>query len=348
MMISSSHKKLIWVMLLASIMCFAAMNPVICAETGTDFETKFINATPDAVPILTGTIILGENDSMGPEETLIPPVPQKKGELLTLDECLQLAFDKHPDIAQKRAAIAYQQAKLKQSLALYDPVASLDLSKTYNALESITARETNAGVNITQTIYDSNQRKKQVESDREALLASILDLKSAWVTQAEAVNQAYLNVILQGKLVFIQKDDFDKATNNLKVARGFYNAGAKPKIDVTQAEVEAAQSKISLEQLETAYENALISLASAMAVSLSDIKDANMEDIMKKSFELPPIVDAMKIMEKSNPDLLQLEAKVRSQIALAQAIDNQLKPVLSGQGGYGYQGADNPRIPHGT
>jgi outer membrane protein len=286
------------------------------------------------------------------DEPLVPKFPEKDGAVLTIDDCLRTGFEKHPDLMQKKAVVAQMEARLRQVYSLYDPTVALNLSKTYQETPvqsqgfpsslSYTTRPTQATVNLSQTIYDWDQRKQQLVSARENLEAARLQFLSAWVQTAESIRNAYALAFFLEWVVVIQNDDLIKARNNLNVAQGFYDAGAKAKIDVTQAEFQKSQSEIDLTSSQNDLRDAQAALARTMGVEVEEIVNRN---FTRELYQRLPILDrrqAVEEMKKSNPDVLSCAAAARGNMAMARYFEYQKRPSLAGQGYFGSMGDDLP------
>lgn len=262
-------------------------------------------------------------------EPFLPSAKKPAGPLITLDDCLKTAFMKHPDILSKRTAVDVQEAKLQQIYALYIPTVSVTFTNSYQKPEPANPLPTTnqSQVNASYTLWDSKQRAEKVNAARENLMAAVLDLKSAWVDKADEVIEAYDGVILQEWLVIIQEDDLAKAIENLRVANGFYNAGAKSKIDVTQAEIGVEKSQVNLAKVKTDLRDARVRLAKSVGVDVSEITGKQLEDLLNEEKILPDRQEALAEMEKSHPALLTFTAQEKGALALAKAFENQVLPT---------------------
>ncbi|MCL5773021.1 MAG: TolC family protein [Firmicutes bacterium] len=274
------------------------------------------------------------------QEPFLPPPKKRAGPLLSLDECLQTAFMKHPDILFRRAAVDAQEARLQQVYALYIPTINVTVNDTYqkvtpaNPIPSIAQSQLNASY----TLWDSKQRAEKLNSARENLMAALLNLKSTWIDKVDEVRETYYGVVFEEWLLIIQEDGLAKAIENLRVANGFYQAGAKSKIDVTQAEIETERSQVQLARVKTELLNAKVKLAKAVGIDVSEITDRQLENILEQEMVLPDKNEAVSQMEKSHPSLLTFLAQEKGAMALAKAFENQVLPTIAAQASYGVLG----------
>ncbi|MCE1245196.1 MAG: TolC family protein [Firmicutes bacterium] len=304
----------------------------------------------DPIIVNAGEVSSGQSTQY---EKFIPGFPLSEEKVITLDECLKFAFDHNPDILTKRAVVAQQETKLRQVLSQYDPTLSLELSQT-NSMNRTTpykpAGSTQSLFNISQTLYDWDQRRQQYVATKESLEAVTLQLNAAWIDTAFSITKAYYDLIYYQWLVAIEKDDVDKAQNNLDVSKGFYRSGAKSKIDVTQAEIELNQSQIDLENAENNYRDSVYGLAKATGMDKSMVENRVTRNLLLVNSTIPQRDDAVRIMEKTHPAVINYMAFIRSSLSFAKAYEYQRHPTLAGQAYYGLEKntqLDMPNMPFG-
>ena len=188
---------------------------------------------------------------------------------VSLEECLALAEANHPALDEARAALAVQRAKLggvDASLAFKGSLSVSTSAQTGKDGSGSTA------FSISKLVFDGGktalERKSQVlsvdgatESQREALL-----------TVRTGVKEAYWGLLLAMR----KRDQAEEAVStygrHLEKARGFYEAGAKAKFDVTKAEVDLSNAKIDLLSAESALETASAALSKAVGADLEGVR----------------------------------------------------------------------------
>jgi len=127
---------------------------------------------------------------------------------------------------------------------------------------------------------------------------------------------------------------------HLDQANAFFRVGTKPKFDVTKAEVDLGNARLSVLKAENAVRAAMITLKDVMGVpekadfaiidNLADRKiELELSDVLKKR---------MPTVRISVPSWQNGEAAERS-IELAR---KDYYPILSGSAGYGFSGTDFP------
>ena len=256
-----------------------------------------------------------------------PPHP------LSLDECLKIARQHHPDLASSEALVRAAQARLKASHALFLPRVDFGQSYTrqsYNFAASpgttplqvslFSRRESFAnapyyygGLTVSQTIYDFGHTRGAVRRSESELAGSRQDLKRLEDVVDLNVRTAYFGVLAARELVRIRQDAVDNQTKHLDQVRAFYQVGRRPKIDVTNQEVALANAQVALRQAQADLEVAGATLATSMGLPIEQAPEPmNVLNELQEHEDLPHLLaDA----EKTRPDI----ESVRDQFAAVQA-----------------------------
>jgi outer membrane protein TolC len=86
---------------------------------------------------------------------------------------------------------------------------------------------------------------------------------------ALAVKQSYYNLLLASRLVVVNAQALDRADLNLRSAKGFFEVGTRPRFDVTRAEVDVANSRVSVIRAQNAVSLSRIALNTAMGIAVN-------------------------------------------------------------------------------
>lgn len=191
----------------------------------------------------------------------------REGRPVSLEECLALAEAGHPALEEARAALAGQEAKLEGVRAGFALKGNLSASASkdsgsdgsYSTSFSVSKLISDGGKNALERKSQALSVEGASESRRETLLAV-----------RTGVKEAYWGLLLAMK----KRDQAEEAVStygrHLEKARGFYEAGAKAKFDVTRAEVDLSAARIDLLSAESALETARAALTRAVGVNLDD------------------------------------------------------------------------------
>ncbi|MEW6278911.1 MAG: TolC family protein, partial [Candidatus Eremiobacterota bacterium] len=280
---------------------------------------------------------------------LLPVPDSPPGEPLSFEECLRLALEHHPALKASRAQVLQARAQLGQILALYEPTLAVQASRVFQIVDTKATRaagldpETQLILNVSQNLIDL-KRHDQVLGARCSLEAALYSYQSAWFQQYQSIQQAYADV-LQGELqVAIQQANLQRAQLNRTVSAQFYQAGQKGLVDVTQAETQVAQARVSVVQAENQLVNLRLALARAVGVDRSLVDQRRLEDMLQVA-PRPPDRDAALALLEQNPSLRSLEAQARSFYAQAWAQEEGNLPTMAANVEVGGDGIDAPTIP---
>ena len=287
-----------------------------------------------------------------PAQEGLPP----KGKPLNLEQCVELALKYQPLLQASQASIAAQKARVEQALAAYYP--QINFNSTYNT--STTNFSTvgggairsggnswsftdivSLGPSLNQLIYDFGRTANTVKINRETRSASEQDLQTTIQTVVLNVKQTYYGVLQTLALIKVAEDTLDQNQKRLEQAKGFYEAGTRPKIDVTNAEVNLANVQLSLIRARNNYQVARANLNNAMGLR----EDLNFA--IEESLEFKPKGVALEEILQSaygrRPEILQIKARQRSQEASVELARSSYYPTLSGNASNLYRTDRPPR-----
>ena len=277
----------------------------------------------------------------------------KKGELLTLQRCVEVALKKQPNIIASMYNVNAAQSRIGQAKSGYYP--QIDLSSGYNRISpasgstSSSAASGRTGVDtensfdqftssatLKQTIYDFGKTSTQVRVRNLDLDSSRSDLENITTQIAFNVKQAYYTVLQTKKNKAVSEETVKQFQQHLEQAKGFYEVGTKPKFDVTKAEVDLSNAKLNLIRSENAIRLATATLNNAMGIPyapeyilednlLFRKYDATFEDAVSKAYENRPDMKSSVLKRKAAEESVELSKK-------------NYYPVLTGNAGYNWSG----------
>jgi outer membrane protein len=276
------------------------------------------------------------------------------GKPLSLKECVALALRFNPALRSNLATVDAQKARVEQALSAYYPQISLNTAYNWNtfnfvslggAVRSYTYNWTfidvfSVGPTLNQTIYDFGRTSNSVKINRENVAASEQDLVTTRQTVILNVQQAYFGILQGQRLAEVAKDVVTQTQQHLDQAKGFYQAGTRPKIDVTKAEVDLANAQLALIQANNNLAVAQVTLNNA--IGFTQTLTFPVEDILgftPREYRLEEIV---KTAYDQRPEILQIKAKQRSQEAAVDLARSSYYPILSGNAQYLMRGYHMP------
>ncbi|MBI5344266.1 MAG: TolC family protein, partial [Deltaproteobacteria bacterium] len=212
----------------------------------------------------------------GAEVTLIV----RQGERLNLSRCIEIAEKMQPNIAFAANNVHAARARVLQAQSGYYPQG--DASAGYS--RSDPAAEVGAGpskssdlytgsISLKQNIYDFGRTSGQVNAEKYNLESSRSDLENIRNQTAFNVKAAYYGALLAEKNRDVSQEAVKQFQEHLLQAKGFYEVGTKPKIDVTRAEVDLSGAKVGLIKAENSLRIAKINLRNAMGIPEAPLFD---------------------------------------------------------------------------
>lgn len=116
-----------------------------------------------------------------------------------------------------------------------------------------------------------------------------------------------------------------QAQRHLDLAKGFYEVGLKPKIEVTKAEVELSNAKLNLITAEKQLSQALLNLKVAMgAVDMPDFDIKDEDYAVRKLNEN----EAIQIAIERNPQLQAIKFNKQASISTKELVKKRILPHI--------------------
>ena len=213
-------------------------------------------------------------DSPAPAQLLLSQTatPQP-GNVLTLDEALQIALENHPSIKVSKERIDAQQAVVGQQMAAYYPQINMTNgfqsgnqvgSTTGVADRSFETYLIRTGVNM--TLYNFGKREGTVQSARDTLDATNFNYKTTVDGVIFGVKQSYFTYLGLRAIVKVREDTVKNRQLLARQAQGFYDVGTRARIDVARAESNLYLAEADLITAQNAVKVAWVILKNAMGV----------------------------------------------------------------------------------
>jgi len=283
----------------------------------------------------------------------------KKGELLNLDRCIGIALKNHPGIIAAKNNVSLNQSRTGQAEANYYP--QVNLTAGYRKTSSLTSGAAGSSVPVSQTssdvfdqylssvslsqnIYDFGKTPGQVKIQDLNLESSRSDLENISDQIAFNVRQAYYGVLQARRNRDVAAETVKQFQQRLEQAKGFYDVGTKPKFDVTKAEVDLSNAKLSLIKAENAGRITIVNLNNTMGIPNApeyDIEDNLSFQKYETAFE-----DALSAAFKNRHDIKSILTKTTAAENSVELAKKGYYPALTGNASYNWSGETFP-LDHG-
>ncbi len=271
--------------------------------------------------VLIFLIPAGSQAAEAPVPAAEGPASQTEGEagdkILRIEDAVRIALESNPKIKAARERIGAQQAVLGQSFAAYYPVITLNnfyrntLSSGTTSTQQKSFHFVSSRARFDMTLYNFGKREGTVQSARETLNST----RHAFRTSADevvlAVKEAYFRYLAADAQVKVGEDTVKDRELLVRQAKGFYEVGTRPKIDLVRAESNLFNAQANLITAQNGVKIARATLKNAMGVE--DFPGRPVAEGL--SFVRAPITltEAKDAAFASRPELRDLEAQRKAE-----------------------------------
>ena len=276
------------------------------------------------IPVLSPAADAPAQPQALPAQTAAP----QPGNVLTLDEAIQIALENHPSIRASKERIGAQEAVVGQQMAAYYPLINMNnFYRTGNQSGTSTGVTPNAfdtffsAGSLNLVLYNFGKREGNVQSARDTLDATGFNYKTTADGVILGVKQAYFTYLGLRALVKVQEDTVKSRQLLTDQAKGFYDVGTRARIDVARAESNLYLSVANLISAQNAVQVAWSILKNAMGVRdlperplVEDVTMTPVPDILGSTCSPTQCLDQAKTVAfASRPELKSFDAQRRAQ-----------------------------------
>jgi outer membrane protein TolC len=255
------------------------------------------------------------------------PVEVAIGETLDLQRCLEIALKMQPNIRAAMGRSAASRSRVGQAKGAYYPVVDLSAGYDWNDSSSTSNRTGDGGdgfsssVNLFQNIYDFGRTSSQVKIQELGTGAFRFDLQNTVAVTAFNTKQAYYGLLQAKRNAELAKEIIKQFERQLDQAKGFFDVGLRPRFDVTRAEVDLSNARVSLIRSENEVRLSLARLKNAMGVPEAPPFDV-IDDLSFKRVDLT--------LEEATAKALEGRQDLRAAIVRKQAVEESVAFARSG------------------
>lgn len=289
------------------------------------------------------------------------------GEVLTLKKAIEVALKNQPTIEAQTGQVASGEAKLGQARGSYYP--HISLAGAYTSIWPVSQQTalttSSSGLppgnfvptgthgaydqyatvgSLSQLLFDFGKTGAQVNAQKLSTQAARHDLASAKEQVIFDVRQAYYTLLGAQLAHGVTAESVEQFKKQLMRARALYDVGAKPKFDVTKAEVDLSNAEVTLIKAEYGVRVARVTLSNAMG--MPDLSSYTVENYLSSETTEQSFEEAARIAFAHRPDLLSLKNKKESARQSIKAAQRAHLPTLNGSATLTYVGDGFP-LDHG-
>lgn len=259
------------------------------------------------------------------------------GDTLDLQKCLDIALKRQPGIRAARSQAAASQSRVGQARAGYYPIVELSAGYDWNGSASTSDRtgegsDFSSSVNLFQNIYDFGRTASQVKIQELSTGAFRFDLQDTVAATAFNTKLAYYGLLQAKRNAELAREVIKQFERQLDQARGFFEVGLRPRFDVTRAEVDLSNAKVSLIRVENEVRLSLARLKNAMGVPQAPDFDV-IDDLGFKVVDIT-LDEASARALKGRRDLLAVSMRAKAVEESVSFARRGYYPFISGNADY--------------
>jgi len=261
-----------------------------------------------------------ENQSPAPQMSL-QLGGAKDGNVLTLDDALQMALDNNPTIVASRERIGAQKAVLGQQMGAYYPtIVMSNFYRTGTEVNTTSSISTNGAfdtyssvASLNMIIYNFGKREGTVQAARETLDATGFNYDTTVSNVILSVKQAYYAYLGFKAIVKVNEDTVKDRQATVNQTQGFFDVGTRARIDVVRAEANLYSAQADLITARNAMQVGWVVLKNAIGVRNLPERPLVDESATPNISPLYTLDQAREIAYASRPELKSFAAQKRAQ-----------------------------------
>ncbi len=266
-----------------------------------------------------------------------------KPTVYSLNECIEISLKKNPELLASKEQLSKSFFKIGEARSGYFPEIDLSLGYQRSYQEARIGEEYSKNysgqISLSQTIFDFGKTITKVDIQKELYKATASQDSDTILGIIYNVKSAYFNLLKAKKQRETAEEVLKQAQKHLDLAKGFYEVGLKPKIEVTKAEVELSNAKLNLITAEKSVKQALLNLKVAMGIVLMPDFEIKEEEYAIRKLDEKESID---MAFERNPQLQAVRFNKQASLYSEDFVKKEYLPTLIGTGRYGYTGEDFP------
>lgn len=264
---------------------------------------------------------------------------------LTLMNCIELALGNNPDINVAFHDTLAADTRIRQVWSNYFPKFSWQTGYTkIKQLQLSDALGRNLTFNyfilgqvtLQQMLYDFGVTQNQATIRRIEFENSKQTLASVINNVIYQTKDAYFNLLYANQQRAVALDTVQKFELFYNQAKSFYEIGLNPKVDVTIAEANLSDAKLTLIRAENAVHLAIARLNNVMGIPFID-KYEPKDSLMFTPFDMT-FDELIEVAREARPELRQAELQVETAKQTLKLVKKSYFPTITAEGQYAIGG----------
>jgi outer membrane protein len=267
--------------------------------------------------------------------------PAHAAATLTLEQALQMAQQKQPQLRQAAASTRAAQARANAARAPLFPQLSASSgysTSTENGPDadsalSFTSHSFNSSVDASLLVWDFGQTIDRYRAARVSAEATGQTEQATRLAVDLGVRTAYFNAVAARALVGVAREALANQERHLRQVQGFVDVGRSPQIDLAQVRTDRANAQVQLINAENGYEISKSQLNQAIGIEGStayDVVDVTMAEVSGEDQQIEVLFQEAL---KARPEIAALQNQVRAQELTVSSVRGSYWPQLALVGG---------------
>lgn len=266
--------------------------------------------------------------------------PQSQPEVLTLDQCLDLAYQNSPSLKAAAKSVEIAQQQLRGARAGFMPTVSYSVTGSNYSDPSAQTGYNDEGIieifSVSQKLYTGGLITSRYKIAKYNLDNALEDQRKAKQQMTFTVKQAYYQVWLAEQMLEVSKSSFKNAERRYQQQKAFYEVGNTSKVELLQAQVQRESMKPQIISIQNMFDAAKLNLRILLGIEKgrsytinADLTQLQLPEEVNITLETV-LADAY----KNRPDMRSMKNLVEiSQLSTKMAYAGY-KPILSLSGNF--------------
>ena len=286
--------------------------------------------------------------------------PINTGDVLTLNRCVDIALQHQPAVTAAHYNIKASESRVGEAQSAYYP--QISAQGEYNRIRGLPSSTSSLSSNVvsgvgtgsfgssksfdqytasailSQTIFDFGKTPMQVGIQKLNLDASRADFDTTRAQTILSVKQAFYGILQAQRNFDVAKETVAQFTQHLNQAKGFYEVGTHPKFDVTKAEVDLSNAKLTLITAGNALRIAQVTLNNTMGIP--DAPEYAVEDSLAYIKKEITMAQAIESALKNRPEIQATDLRVKASDESIKLARTGYFPVITDNAAYNRESGD--------
>jgi len=270
-----------------------------------------------------------------------------------LPDLIAIALEKNPQIDIATQQYAQSKGQVTQAQSGYLPRLSIGGTGGQIHIYDLHPEEEdtvlNTNINASQLIYDFGKTIGTIQSSKFIQQAAGSNLEQKLQDVIFQVKEAYYSVLEKNTLVSVAQQAVTNYQQHLYRAKKYFEAGVRTQIDITNAELELANTRLNLLRSNSNVKTARVKLEQLIGTKPNGgnytlvVTGGPLESLSKNLPPIGPTLDQLlETARVQRPGLHQLEQLVFAAEASIKRAEGENWPLISANGSYDQYETDLP------